>query len=87
MFVFNTANITKVEVIKDWYTLTINENFTNGDILEINGETKSVYKNTVKIDYDGIFQRLELGSNPMSINLTGTNSNTTISSSFLIRYS
>lgn len=86
--IFNagTVGLTKCEIVKDWYTLTVTNTFTAGDILEINGETKTVKKNTVIIPYTGIFVDLKLWSNPMQVVLTGTSVNATLNTKFLIRY-
>lgn len=75
----------KIEINNGWYTLTINTAMTVWDVLQINGENKTVKKNWTIIDYDWIFTELDKWSNPMNIVFTWT-VNCSVSTYFYIKY-
>lgn len=58
-FIFKTVtSLTKVEIVVDWYTLTVNNTFATDDILIVNTEVWIDWKwfvklNDVEVDYDG----------------------------------
>lgn len=53
-------------------TMTVASNFANGDVLEINGETKTVTINGVNVDFSGTFVDVAAGDNMISTVFTGT---------------
>lgn len=68
--VFNawTSWITNIDIVKNWYTFSISEEITEWDILIIDGIEKTVTLNWNFVDYEGIFQRLDVWNNPFTIN-------------------
>lgn len=52
--------------------MTITTPLVAGDILVIDAEQSTVTKNGVDIDYDGVFPRLDYGSNNCQMTTTGT---------------
>lgn len=51
--------------------ITISDTFVDGDTIEINGETKTVKKNGVEVDYAGVIPRAVPGSNIFTLSMTG----------------
>ena len=70
---FWTGNawITQVKLIYQWQTMTIDESFTNGDILTIDAVNKIVKKNNTEIDYDWVFVPLDIWENVMELQFNG----------------
>lgn len=52
--------------------ITITRSFAAGDVIIIDGETKSLTVNGVEVEYSGIFPRAEPGDNPVEVTWTGT---------------
>lgn len=61
--ILNTANGDQI---------TIAGSFSNGDLLTIDGEQKTVQKNGVAIDYTGVIPRLKPGNNTLQVTVTGS---------------
>lgn len=59
----NTTNDDEIEITR---------NFVAGDVIIIDGETKSVTVNSNEVDYDGVFPRLDYGGNTYTVTMTGT---------------
>jgi len=72
-FIFNsgTSSLWSLAITIKWYILQVTWPFDTNDILIIDGENKTVTLNWVDIDYTWIFQKLEVGSNPVYFTFTG----------------
>lgn len=66
--------------------MSITRSFVAGDILVIDAEESTVTVNGVQVDYDGIFPRLDYGSNNCSIVTTGSSVQFTSTISFKRSY-
>lgn len=62
----------EITIQQDWYTLTINQTISDGDILVVDGVGKQVVYNGSPIDYDWPFVQIDNGSNPILISINGT---------------
>jgi hypothetical protein len=52
-------------------SLVITGTFTNGDLFVIDGENKTVKKNSVPIDYSGVIPKMTAGLNNMKVTFNG----------------
>lgn len=86
--IFWTGNswIDTITLNKDWFVLSIPQTITDWDVLVIDGEKKEVLYNWVSIDYDWVFRRLDLGSNPMLLTMNWSSHNYWVTMKFLEQY-
>lgn len=66
--------------------ITITGSFSNGDQIVIDGENRRVTKNGTEIDYTGILQKINAGSNAFQITLTGSGYSISVSELHYSRY-
>lgn len=72
-FFFGTGTaLTALEYSDAFTTFWITHAFTNGDVLIIDGEEKTVKLNGTEIDYNGRFPEFSPGTNLFSMDFTGT---------------
>lgn len=71
--VFNSASgVTSFDMDIEWYSVSITHNFSAGDILVLDWDTKSVTVNGVEIDYLWVFQELKKGKSIITITINWT---------------
>jgi len=72
--VFGAGNswVDTISIAKDWFTLSISESISDWDLLVIDWVEKQVTLNWSDIDFDWPFRQLDVGSNPMTLNINGT---------------
>ena len=73
-FIFSAgASVTAITITNyDGTQLTITNTFSVSDVLIIDSKNKLVTKNGTDIDYTGVFPIFRVGSNPFSVDFTGT---------------
>lgn len=88
IFVFGTGNtgIQNITLTQSWFVIWVQANINNGDVLVFDGFDFSVKLNNIEIEYTGQFQRLELWSNPITIDFDGTAWNYWVTTKFLQQY-
>lgn len=69
---FETSNSTEVKMKISENEITVNHNFSDGDVLHIDGENKRVYVWETSVDYSGIFPFMWTGSNFFDFTINGT---------------
>jgi len=67
-------------------TITIADSFSDGDIIEINGEEKTVKINSVESDYTGVIPRAIAGNNSLSVAMVGAGYSISFSEQHYARY-
>lgn len=71
-FNFGTTTATGMTMTANGFTITVLSAITTGDIIIIDSNKKSVTKNSVWVDYSGVFPTFSPGGNPISVTVTGT---------------
>lgn len=71
--VFNSAtSVTSFTMDIEWYSIIVTRSFVAGDVMVLNGETKSVTVNWTEVDYLGVFQPLKKEKNIVTFTITWT---------------
>jgi len=76
-FIINLTTITGITAIElenltTGESVTITRSFSSGELLEVDGITKTVTVNSTAVDYDGYFPQMKVGANLFKITFTGT---------------
>lgn len=81
-----TATTILVENLETGDSMTITGAWADGDLFSIDGENKTVKRNSVAVDYSGIFPRLSSGNNTYRITIDGAGFEASLTEQHYSRY-